>query len=239
MQFMDNKVADDWRPIIQQALTTVDKKYLQTLDDASYLPQKDLILSAFSLPLAEVKYVLLGESPYPRAKSANGYAFWDNAIDSIWSVTGFSKQLNRATSLRNFIKMLLVARGDLKDDLSQQAIAALNKEIYLKTISNVFNRLLENGFLLLNSSLVYSLGKVAYHAAQWRPFIDNILSHIIQYNPSVKIILLGKISEKFKNVAMHNLLIAEHPYNISFITNPAVNDFFKPFDLLNVRKINV
>lgn len=239
MQFMDERVAKDWMPIIQQSLAKVEEQYLQTLHNESYLPKKDLMFSAFSLPLTKVKYVLLGESPYPRAESANGYAFWDNAIDSIWSGTGFSKPLNRATSLRNFIKMLLLARGDLQDDLSQPAIARLDKDIYLKTIAQLFHRLLDYGFLLLNSSLVYSLGKVAYHAKQWRPFIDSVLGQVIQNNPEVKIILLGKISEKFANIATNNLLIAEHPYNVSFITNPVVNAFFKPFDLLNARKIDV
>lgn len=238
MQYTVNKVSEDWKPIIQKALASMDAEYLQTLDNESYLPKFDLIFSAFTTPLANIKYVLLGESPYPRAESANGYAFWDNAIDSIWSKSGFSKELNRATSLRNFIKMLLFARGDLTKDFSQNAIAALDKTVYVHTISDVFHILLNKGFLLLNSSLIYSFGKVPYHADKWRPFIDVVLQNIIKFNSDVHIILLGKISKKFENIDANNLLIAEHPYNISFITNPDVNAFFKPLDLLNMRNIN-
>ncbi len=242
MLYMDNlsKISQEWLPIINSSLVDVDKKYLQDLgENRDYLPEYDLIFSAFQQSLANVKYVLLGESPYPRAESANGYAFWDNAIDSIWSLTGFSKQLNRATSLRNFVKMLLFARGDLTCDFSQLAIAKLDKTKYLQTISQLFNCLLQHGFLLLNSSLIYSPGRVTYHAKQWRPFIDNVLQKIIQYNPDVNIILLGKISQKFENIGTSNLLIAEHPYNVSFITNPIVTDFFKLFDLLGVGNNNV
>ncbi len=237
MLYMDNNISLDWQPIIKQSLAAMDKQYLQSLNQEEYLPKTDLIFSAFATPLKDVKYVLLGESPYPRAESVNGYAFWDNAIDSIWSTTGFSKQLNRATSLRNFIKMLLFVRGDLTDDFSQTAIAQLDKTKYLQTISNLFNNLLAHGFLLLNSSLIYSPGKVTYHAKQWQPFINFILQNIITFNPDVNIILLGKISKKFANIGTNNLLIAEHPYNISFITNPAVNAFFKPFDLLSIGNV--
>ena len=44
---------------------------------------------------------------------ANGYAFWDAAVNELWSDNGLSKAVNRATSLRNFIKMLLVTEGAL------------------------------------------------------------------------------------------------------------------------------
>ena len=44
-----------------------------------------------------MRYVLFGESPYPRAQSANGYAFWDAAANSLWAEEGGLHQLlNRA-----------------------------------------------------------------------------------------------------------------------------------------------
>lgn len=235
MQFSDNISALDvnWQTILKNGLAHMDSEYLQSLHtNYDFLPNADSLFSAFTQPLANVRYVLLGESPYPRPLSANGYAFWDNAINSIWSETGFSKELNRATSLRNFVKMLLFARGDLSTDFSQAAIAKLDKSTYIQTISQLFNSLLQEGFLLLNSSLIYSAGKVPLHARNWRPFIDYILQQLIAFNPATHLILLGKISEKFTELNFANTMIAEHPYNISFITNPFVNKFFKPFDLL-------
>lgn len=222
-----------WHAILQKSLKKMSSLYLQeVINSPDYLPKFPLLFSAFSEPLANTRYILLGESPYPRAQSANGFAFWDSAINSIWSTTGFSRELNRATSLRNFVKMLLFARGDLKDDFAQAAIASLDKSKYLQTIDKLFSALLRHGFLLLNASLIYSPGKVLYHAKNWRPFIDSVLNEVVNYDASITLILLGKISERFANLPYQHKIIAEHPYNISFITNKKINDFFRGFDLL-------
>ena len=222
-----------WRNILNKALRTVDADYLHSLQSTDhYLPEYNSLFSAFSMPLDSVRYILLGESPYPRAKSANGYAFWDGAVGSLWSPTGLSKDVNRATSLRNLIKMLLRARGDLQDDCSQYAISRLDKSPYLHSASELFTAFIQHGFLLLNASLVYSEGKVPYHARQWRPFMHSLLVQLSDYNPSLQLILLGRIAAQVPEASLFTGLVAEHPYNISFITNPSVVAFFKPMDLL-------
>src|SRR5690348_5345377 len=99
-----------WQQCLAEALTKMDSAYLEELyANAHWLPGSKNIFNAFSLPVSKTNYVLFGESPYPRAVSANGYAFWDAAVNQLWSDTGLSKTVNRATSLRNIIKMLLIA----------------------------------------------------------------------------------------------------------------------------------
>ncbi|HBI21825.1 MAG TPA: uracil-DNA glycosylase [Legionella sp.] len=197
------------------------------------MPGKESLFAAFSMPLSSTRYILLGESPYPRAQSANGYAFWDGAVGSLMSPTGLSKSVNRATSLRNFIKMLLHARGDLKDDFSQTAIARLDQSVYLQTASQLFGALMAHGVLLLNASLVYSEGKIPYHARQWRPFMQSVLLQLAEYKPALELILFGRVAAQMSEASRFKCLMAEHPYNISFITNPDVVAFFKPMDLLS------
>ena len=107
------------------------------------------------MPVAQTHYVLFGESPYPRAKSANGYAFWDAAVTDLWSESGLSKAVNRATSLRNIIKMLLVAEGKLTLVHTGQAdIAKLDKTGLIATNAELFQQFLTHGFLLLNATPV-------------------------------------------------------------------------------------
>ena len=111
-------------------------------------------------PLSSVRTILFGESPYPREGSANGYAFWDAAVENLWSDSGLSKAVNRATSLRNFIKMLLLARGDLNHDFSQPAIAQLDKSTFHRTADEFFTGLLNKGFCyssLCQSQIVSAL----------------------------------------------------------------------------------
>lgn len=222
-----------WHNILTTALQKMDSDYLEQLPSSkNCLPQFESLFAAFSLPLASTRYILLGESPYPRTQSANGYAFWDAAVESLWSPTGLSKDVNRATSLRNLIKMLLYARGDLSDDFSQNAIAHLDKSVYVQTAAQLFGGLIQHGFLLLNASLVYSEGKVPWLARQWRPFMHSLLMQLADCNPALQLILFGKIAAQVPEALLFPSLIAEHPYNISFITNPDVVAFFKPLDLL-------
>jgi uracil-DNA glycosylase len=177
--------------------------------------------------------VLFGESPYPRKISANGYAFWDNAVDSLWSEQGLSKPVNRATSLRNFIKMLLIARGSLTTDTSQSAIAQIDKGGLVLTAKQFFEGMMNKGVLLLNASLVYAEGEVPYHARHWKPFMQKVLEQLALIKPTVQLILLGKIAGILPPNKLSVGLIAEHPYNISFVTNSNVIEFFKPLDLLS------
>ena len=230
---LDQQIHPQWRPLVDKALAQVDSDYLHQLQLANdWLPEKGSLFAVFSVPLDQTHYILLGESPYPRAQSANGYAFWDNSVASLWSEKGLSKEVNRATSLRNLIKMLLHARGDLQHDFSQQAIANLDKSTYVRTASQLFSAMINKGFLLLNASLVYSENKVNQHARQWRPFIHSLLTQLADQNPSMQLILLGRIAKELPESALFTGLVAEHPYNLSFITNPEVLAFFKPMDLL-------
>lgn len=225
----------DWIDILTHALDVMDEEYLDQLRmDANWLPGSARIFAAFSLPLSQTQYILLGESPYPRANSANGYAFWDNAVGSLWSPTGLSTTVNRATSLRNLIKMMLVARGDLAlGNTSQECIAQLDKNGLVQTGEQLFWGMMYKGILLLNASLVYSEGKVPYHARKWKPFMQSLLTQLAAIKPTVQLILLGKIAEAIPQDKLPVGLVAEHPYNISFIGNHQVIDFFKPLDLLS------
>ncbi|MBX9704823.1 MAG: uracil-DNA glycosylase, partial [Gammaproteobacteria bacterium] len=146
-QFITSHIHPSWTKIVAKALACMDQNYLQHLsDNPDWLPGASNILNAFSLPLDKTRYILFGESPYPRAQSANGYAFWDAAVTEIWSTQGFSKPVNRATSLRNFIKMLLVADNALSlNDTSQPAISKIDKSIYISKLDDLFNHIQESG----------------------------------------------------------------------------------------------
>lgn len=226
-----------WRLILEQALDKMDKTYLEfLLSDASWLPGIDKVFNAFTLPFEQVNYILLGESPYPRAASANGYAFWDQAVGEIWSKNGLSKSVNRATSLRNFIKMLLVAAKKIPMDHPTAAnIAKINKELFIQTNQELFEKLLASGFLLLNASLSLESTSVRLSSKKWRPFLREILLAIQQKKQRPTLILLGNMAKHLANercTLPFPKIIAEHPYNLSFISRPDVIQLFKPLNLL-------
>jgi uracil-DNA glycosylase len=228
---------NSWHNCLKQALTTLDKNYLASLTtQTDWLPGRTQIFNAFSLPVTDVKYVLFGESPYPRAQSANGYAFWDAAVTDLWSPTGLSKPVNRATSLRNILKMLLLAANKLApEQLTQSAIAQLDKRSLIQNNQQLFGNLLKKGFLLLNATPVLRTGQVRQDARAWQPFLKVVLQFLVEQNPNVQFILFGNIANEINSIlpiSDQKKLYAEHPYNISFINNPTVLDFFRPLELL-------
>lgn len=226
-----------WHECLTQALNKMDPAYLEELyANDKWLPGHSKIFNAFTLPIDQVNYVLFGESPYPRAHSANGYAFWDAAVTDLWSLTGLSKQVNRATSLRNIIKMLLIAEGLLAPHHTKQDnIANVNKNDLVPTNYEFFKNFLSHGFLLLNASLVLHSKKIHHDAIEWHPFIHHVLDFLIQKRPQVEFLLFGRIAKLLDDILVNysvKKLIAEHPYNLTFIDNNEVIDFFKPLHLL-------
>lgn len=226
-----------WRTCLEQGLASMDSQYLNTLTHrGDWLPGHHAIFNAFTLPMNQTNYVLFGESPYPRQESANGYAFWDGAVRELWSAQGLSKKVNRATSLRNILKMLLVAEGLLApDNTSQSAIAELDKSRFVQTNDAFFQNLIKQGFLLLNATPVLQSGPPTLDAKAWHPFVATILNCLLKSRPQVKFILLGKIANNISPLlagTQNDILYAEHPYNLSFIQNTKVINFFKPLHLL-------
>ncbi|MGW8168879.1 MAG: uracil-DNA glycosylase family protein [Sulfurovaceae bacterium] len=220
-------------------LKSLDDSYIEFLkNDNNYIPTKTNIFNAFStLAKDDVRYVLFGQDPYPRQQSASGYAFIDGAVKEIFSSNGtLAKEVNRATSLRNFIKMALVARGDLKpDDTSPKAIEKANKTSLINSIEELRNNFEQNGILLLNTSLVFTDKKsTTYHARAWKPFMEDLLSSLDSHK--VKLILFGNFAKDLYRslpiISSFEAIELEHPYNLSFISNSKAIELFGPMDLL-------
>ncbi|MDB5962342.1 MAG: uracil-DNA glycosylase [Massilia sp.] len=234
-----------WRPILLDGLhqlAAADPGYLPALAADHYLPTENRLFAAFSVPLHAVCYVLVGEGPYPRAASATGVCFMDGAVGELWSDTGLSKPVNRATSLRNFMKMLLVADGQL--DAAATSGAALapvaakaRSGESISTLAQLQDNLQGEGFLLLNAALVFRPHvPPPVEARAWQPFLRTVLAALAA--SGAQLVLWGKIAEQLKNVPEAQALgqlSAEHPYNLSFINHAGMQGLFGPMRLLRPR----
>jgi len=234
---MTRTLPDDWRPTLEHAYGALESQYRRFLEeDKCYFPDRENCFNAFrTLPKSKVKYILFGQDPYPRAQSAGGYAFIDMNAKEIFSPTGLSKAVNRATSLRNFVKMALVARGDLlAEDTSQSAIAAIDKTPLINTINALRHNFEREGVLLLNTALVFTEKKAsAAHIKAWRPFIERLLSQMRPQAP--KLILFGTHAKALKrdfDLTDFETIELEHPYNHSFICNENALKLFGKMRLL-------
>jgi len=225
-----------WDSVLQQAYATLDKTYQDFLEeDRGYFPSKAHYFNAFkTLPKEKVKYILFGQDPYPRQESAGGYAFIDTNVKVLFSASGLSKEVNRATSLRNFIKMMLLARGDLKEETSQSNIAKIDKKELINSIDELRENFEKNGVLLLNTALIFTDKKAsAKHIKSWQPFVQSLLSALEKEAPTL--ILFGNhakdLKKKFRLEKCETIEM-EHPYNSTFIHNEKALKLFGNMKLL-------
>lgn len=240
-----------WHATLRAGLDAIDNvhpDYLAALVADDYLPTEGRMFAAFTQPMDAVRYVLVGEGPYPRAASATGVCFMDGAVTSLWSEKGLSKQVNRATSLRNFMKMLLVVdgqidvaktSGDALESVSAKMRAAT--DMYVQTLPELQDKLTAQGFLLLNATLVFrSTIAPAKDAKAWLPFLQVVLAALVDHaecanQPPPTLVLWGKIAVQLEAVPANRCFpkqIAEHPYNLSFIANTEMQALFAPMYLL-------
>jgi uracil-DNA glycosylase len=236
-----------WRPHLitgLDAMMRATPDYLPDLANEQYLPTGGRLFAAFALPLPAVRYVLVGEGPYPREESATGVCFMDGAVGPLWSETGLSKPVNRATSLRNFMKMLLVAEGRLsEDDTGGAALAPVAKAAQtdgsIQTLAELQDNLLGHGFLLLNAALVFRKHVPPVQEARaWVPFQRAVFAALAERADKPTLVLWGKIAEQLNKVpetAGFPQIHAEHPYNLSFIRHEGMQKLFGPMHLLHRR----
>ena len=235
-EFLSKRVDSSWIELLREALLQLDPNYLEfILKNTTYIPNQDKILNAFkTLPKQKVKYILFGQDPYPREQSAIGYAFIDGAVKNIFSQNGLSKEVNRATSLRNFIKMALVAQGKLTlKDTSQRAIAKLDKSELIATIDELKDNFEKQGVLLLNTALLFTNKQDSKkHIKAWEPFTKHLLENI---DTQIELILFGNHAKDIlkKFTPKQKAIELPHPYNISFISHPNAHKLFTPMRLLN------
>jgi uracil-DNA glycosylase len=236
-----------WRPHLLrglQAVAEANPGYLPALAADDFLPTQGRLFAAFAQPLDRVRYVLVGEGPYPRAESATGVCFMDGAVGDLWSEAGLSKPVNRATSLRNFMKMLLVADGQLQPGetggaaMAPVAAAALSNGA-IRTLAQLQDNLTQQGFLLLNAALVFRKHVApAIDARAWLPFLQTVLGVLAAQPEPPTLVLWGKIAEQLAKLPETGRLpqvVAEHPYNLSFIKHRGMQELFGPMKLLRAR----
>jgi uracil-DNA glycosylase len=228
-----------WETILSKAYASLEADYQRFLEeDISYFPSQENYFNAFNtLPKEKVKYILFGQDPYPRKESAGGYAFIDTKVENLFSDSGLSKEVNRATSLRNFIKMALVASQRLtSEDTSQEVISKLDKTQLINSIDELRQNFEKNGVLLLNTALIFTDKKsTKKHIKAWKPFVQTLLNALEQGAP--KLILFGTHAKDLKkqfSLDKFETIELEHPYNHTFISNPKALELFGPMHLLDI-----
>jgi uracil-DNA glycosylase len=186
------QVHPSWLPVLEDSREELAALgvFLSSLITAGtqILPEPDKILLALTLPVDQVKVVIIGQDPYPTPGHAMGLAF---------SVSSDVRPLPR--SLSNIFDELQTDIGcesPLNGDLSGWA---------------------KQGVLLLNRVMTVSAGNVGSHRGKgWETITSNVIRFLASKNCSVVAILWGKDAQRFHASFDPDRVIASvHPSPLS------------------------
>lgn len=192
MSSINVKIEESWKTALMQEF---EQAYFQTLiqfiekekgSGKIVYPPEPLVFNAFnSLPITEVKVVILGQDPYIKPQQAMGLSF------------SVPKSVRTPPSLKNVYKELqedvgfiIPAHGDLTEWVQQ-------------------------GVLLLNAALTVEAGKSGSHLKKgWGQFTDAVISTISKQMEGVVFMLWGNFAKNKRTLideSKHLVLTAAHP----------------------------
>jgi uracil-DNA glycosylase len=192
MPSLADLVPGAWRHALSTAIASESFSALDTFvtsqwQTASVFPPREQVFEALTRTApANVKAVILGQDPYPKAGDANGLAF------------SVSPGVKPPASLRNLFKGLVIDVGitaPTTGDLSPWA---------------------DRGVLLLNTVLTVREGEANSHKKKgWEPFTEAVLRHVAALPGPIVFFCFGKPAEamvaKLVDGTKHHILVTPHP----------------------------
>lgn len=167
------------------------QKIEQLYETISCTPQKENIFKALeTTPYEQVKVVILGQDPYPKANAATGLVF------------SVSDQCPIQPSLRNIFQ-------ELRNEFGYPIPNTTDLTPWAK-----------QGVLLLNTVLTNETGKIGAHRnLGWEAYTDHIIQLVSQKDTPVVFLLWGNDARKKKNLITpkenHLILETTHPSPLS------------------------
>jgi uracil-DNA glycosylase len=191
MGFDLSRVDTSWMPFFESRKRTLDKLHENLLPQISkdvVLPQQSDIFNAFSLPLADVKVVIVGQDPYPTPGHAHGLAF------SVRKDVGLIPRslVNVFKELQSDIGCLPPSHGDL-------------------------SHWHEQGVMLLNRVLTVQNGDAGSHRKiGWEEFTYSAIEYLALHNPTFVAILWGNDAQEIRPaISGHATHSSVHPSPLS------------------------
>lgn len=152
-------------------------------------PSKENTFKAFETDISKIRVVILGQDPYPNDNS-NGIAFATN-------------KSSKPVSLQ-FIEKAI------KEDLNYPDNYILKNDLL---------HLVNQGVLLLNSSLTVRKGEPNSHAVYWEKFIQRVIETLNGLPEPIVFILMGAKAARFKKYIgnfYHTIYEIEHPARAAY-----------------------
>lgn len=170
-----------WQPLFDQYDIDLDSLY-----DGEVFPPKALVFKAFSIPVQEIRVVLLGQDPYHGKGQAHGLSF------------SVPKGVPVPPSLKNIYK-------ELQLSFPTRSYSFLHGDL-----SQWFER---EKIFLFNASLTVSQGQAGSHMNSWKEFTDDVIRFVDSHNQTCVFLLLGNFAKAKADLITHKhrIVTEVHP----------------------------
>ena len=202
VDFIDNSWIDFLSPNVISLVKQIEDNIAK--ENSEFTPHSKKVLHFLTIPLSEIKVIILGQDPYPQKGVATGRAFEVGTLES-WD----SKFSN--VSLKNIIRSIYFAYKNkfLKFSEIKPEIGLF---FPLKSPKSLFVEWEKQGVLLLNTSFTCQIGKSNSHEKYWKPFTILLLKYISKTNSDLTWFLWGNNAKLIvADVAIQNKIESMHP----------------------------
>lgn len=187
-----SKIHGSWKPFLTDLIKNNPELVnlnTQILPNINYYPQREDVFNVFSMPVEDIKVVILGQDPYHTKNQALGYSF---AVPEDKPIP---------PSLRIMAKEL--GKTDYTTDLKWRTLQHWR----------------EQGVFLLNTALTVEENKAGSHLSYWERFTQSVIRFISFTQPCIWLLWGKKarsyedfIAGEVKEKGMYNTILeAPHP----------------------------
>lgn len=177
-------LSEEFRKILQELLD-------QSSNGAKFTPVIKQLFRAFEeCPYSELKVVMIGQDPYPKAGVADGIAF----------------SCSNTGEIQASLKYIF---GNVQSTVYPDETYEQDPDLA---------RWSNQGVLMLNTALTTTAGEIGSHVELWKPFIATLLDMLAAYNPGLVYVFMGnKAKEWAKHVPANNYkFFTTHPASAAY-----------------------
>ncbi len=168
----------------------------------NFTPDPGRVLRFMTLPLGEMKVIVLGQDPYPTKGVATGRAFEVGGL-KLWS------QPFRNVSLKNILRGVY---SSYKGFVTSYSGVINDPSFPVPPPGTLFDMWERQGVMLLNTSFTCEIGRPGAHAGAWKNFTALLLRYIAGENPGLVWLLWGNHARRATaGITIKNRLESMHP----------------------------
>ena len=200
----DIAIHPDWNDFLSQKIRKEIEIIEKEIIVAEFTPEAVKVLRFLTLPLSQIKVIIIGQDPYPQKGVATGRAFEVGTLQS-WSEP-FSN-----ISLKNILRAVYKAyTGEVIT--YRELKAKLDNEFPLAPPGKIFEYWEQQGVMFLNTSFTCQSGKPGSHRGIWQEFSAELFRYIHFSMPDIFWFLWGNHArEAVYGLELRHALASMHP----------------------------